>query len=110
MRVHVDVERARHALVDRLAAIDPNMGEVTALRTVARLGTYLLGIPFWLTLVLGARALLLTLSGLFSVLVEQRIREIRVRMALGATSRSIGALVLSQSLVPSASGCSSAAA
>jgi hypothetical protein len=56
-----------------------------------------------MTLVLGALALLLTLSGLFSVLsylVEQRTREIGVRMALGATSRSIGALVLSQSARP----------
>jgi ABC-type antimicrobial peptide transport system permease subunit len=60
-------------------------------------------IPFWLTLVLGALALLLTLSGLFSVLsylVEQRSREIGVRLALGATRRSIGALVLSQSARP----------
>ena len=103
MRVRGDSERARHALVDRLAAIDPNMSEVTALRTLTRVAAYLLAIPFWLTLVLGALALLLTLSGLFSVLsylVEQRTREIGVRMALGATSRSIGALVLSQSARP----------
>ena len=103
MRVRGDSERARHALVDRLAAIDPNMAEVSTLRTIARREAYLLGIPFWLTLVLGVLALLLTLSGLFSVLsylVEQRTREIGVRMALGATSRGIGALVLSQSARP----------
>jgi predicted permease len=103
MRVRGDSERARHALVDRLAAIDPNMGQVSTLRTIARREAYLLGIPFWLTLVLGVLALLLTLSGLFSVLsylVEQRTREIGVRMALGATSRGIGALVLSQSARP----------
>jgi len=53
--------------------------------------------------VLGALALLLTLSGLFSVLsylVEQRTREIGVRMALGATARDVIWLVVSQSIGP----------
>jgi predicted permease len=107
MRVRGNAERARRALVDRLAAIDPNMGEVSTLQTIARAEAYLLAIPFWLTLVLGGLALVLTLSGLFSVLsylVEQRTREIGVRMALGATSRSIGTLVLSQSARPVAIG------
>jgi len=103
LHVRGDSERARHTLVDRLAAIDPNMGEVSTLETFARMEAYLLGIPFWLTLVLAALALLLTLSGLFSVLsylVEQRTREIGVRMALGATSGRIGALMLLQSARP----------
>ena len=75
------------------------MAEVSTLQTLARMEAYLLAIPFWLTLVLGALALVLTLSGLFSVLsylVEQRTREIGVRMAIGATRRNIAALVVSQ--------------
>ena len=57
----------------------------------------------WFWRLLAALALLLTLSGLYGVLsylVEQRTREIGVRVALGATSRSIAALVLSQSARP----------
>ena len=101
--VRGDAEIARRALVDRMAAIDPNMGDVSTMQTIARAEVYLLGIPFWLTLVLGALALVLTLSGLFSVLsylVERRTREIGVRTALGASRRSVGALVLKQSARP----------
>jgi hypothetical protein len=103
VRVRGDSERARHVLVDRLAAIDPNMSEVATLKSLSRMEAYLLGIPFWLTLVLGALALLLTLSGLFGVLsylVAQRTREIGVRVALGATRRNIATLVLWQSARP----------
>lgn len=103
VRVRGNTERVRYALVDRLAAIDPNTAEVSTLATLASTDAYILATSFWLTLVLGSLALLLTLSGLFSVLsylVEQRTPEIGVRMALGASSRSIGALVLWQSARP----------
>ncbi len=102
-RVRVDAEVARREIVDRLAAVDPNMGEVSTLQTLALAETYILGAAFWLTLALGSLALLLTLSGLFSVLsylVEQRTREIGVRMALGASNRSVGRLVLLQCARP----------
>jgi predicted permease len=100
-RVDGDPELARRALLQRLTAIDPNMGMVMTLRTVGRLETYPLKVAFWLTVVLGGLALLLTLSGIFSVLsylVEQRRKEIGVRIALGATGGDVTRLVLWQSL------------
>jgi ABC-type antimicrobial peptide transport system permease subunit len=73
------------------------------MRSLAGLQAYILGIAFWVAVVLGGLALALTLSGLFSVLsyvVEQRANEIGVRMALGATTNNIARLVLTQSVRP----------
>ena len=109
IRVHGDPERARQILLDHLTVIDPNMGQILTMRTMARMETYFLQIAFWATLVLGGLALALTLSGLFSVLsylVEQRAKEIGVRMALGATASTVTRLVLSQSFRPVAIGLS----
>ena len=103
VRVHADPEVARQRLLDRLTVIDPNMGQVLTMRTMARMEIYFLQIAFWATLVLGGLALALTVSGLFSVLsylVEQRAKEIGVRMALGATAPTVTRLVLSQSFRP----------
>jgi ABC-type antimicrobial peptide transport system permease subunit len=91
-----------------LATIDPAIEQagaeqVGAFKWIVRMETYLLKIGFWFTVGLGGLALVLTLSGLFSVLsylVEQRMREIGVRMALGATTFDVTRLVLSQSARP----------
>jgi predicted permease len=102
-RVRGDADRARRTLLEQLVKIDPNMGLLVTMRTLARLETYFLQLAFWSSLVLGALAVALTVSGLFSVLsylVEQRSREIGVRMALGASSRDVTQLVLAQTTRP----------
>jgi predicted permease len=102
-RVSGDPDLARQTLLDHLTRIDPNMGMIVTMRTVARLERFSLNIAFWIALILGSLALLLTVSGLFSVLsylVEQRTREIGVRMALGASSQKITQLMLWQTARP----------
>jgi predicted permease len=106
-RVQGDPNLARQALLDRLTKVDPNMGMVITMRTVARLETFFLQIAFLVSLMLGGLALLLTVSGLFSVLsylVEQRTREIGVRMALGASARTVTLLMLAQTTRPVMAG------
>jgi hypothetical protein len=104
LRVRGDPGQVRLALLDRLTQVDPALDhEVQTLQTVAGMGAYILRIAFWVTVLLGGLALALTVSGLFSVLsylVEQRAKEIGVRMALGATTRAIAVTVSSQSLRP----------
>jgi len=103
LRVRGEPEKARQPLVERLTSVDPGLGSITTMRAMAGMQTSVLRFAFQVTVVLGGLALILTVSGLFSVLsyvVEQRRREIGVRMALGATVRSVAGLVLSQSLRP----------
>ena len=106
-RVQGEPTLARQALIDRLTRIDPNMATIITLRTVARLETFFLQIAFWVSLILGGLALLLTASGLFSVLsylVEQRTREIGVRMALGASAHTVRQSMLAQTARPVMAG------
>jgi hypothetical protein len=103
LRVAGDPEPARRAVVARLTAVDPNAVAAITLRTAAGMESYFLQLGFYMTLALGGLAIVLTLSGVFSVLsylVEQRRSEVGLRMALGATSRQVGELVLRQSLRP----------
>jgi predicted permease len=106
-RVQGEPNLARQALLERLTKVDPNMGTIITMRTVARIETFFLQTAFWVSLILGGLALLLTVSGLFSVLsylVEQRTREIGVRMALGASARAVTQLMLAQTMRPVVAG------
>jgi predicted permease len=102
LRVRGNPEQARQDLVERLPGLDPGFGVMT-LRSVSEMQAYLLRIGFWVTVFLGGLALVLTVSGLFSVLsyvVEQQAKEIGVRMALGAATANVVRLILSQSMRP----------
>jgi hypothetical protein len=102
-RVQGPPNLARETLLEHLTNVDPNMGNVITMQTVARLETVFLQMAFWVSLILGGLALLLTVSGLFSVLsylVEQRTKEIGVRMALGASSQKVTQLMLAQTTRP----------
>lgn len=112
-RVQGEPNLARQALLDHLTTIDPNMGTIITMRSVAGTEAFFLQTAFWVSLVLGGLALLLTVSGLFSVLsylVEQRTREIGLRMALGASPRTVTRLVLGQTTRPVAAGLIAGAA
>ncbi|HLG57998.1 MAG TPA: ABC transporter permease [Vicinamibacterales bacterium] len=103
LRVRGDLEQTRQALLEDLTRVDPGLGQINSMRTLAGMQAYILRIAFWVAVVLGGLALVLTVSGLFSVLsyiVEQRAKDIGVRMALGATTSNVAGLVLSQSLRP----------
>ncbi len=106
-RVKGDPNLARQTLVEHLTRVDPNTGMIVTMRTLARLETFFLQIAFLVSLILGGLALVLTVSGLFSVLsylVEQRTREIGIRMALGASARTVTRLMLAQTTRPVMAG------
>jgi predicted permease len=106
LRVRGNPDEVRLALAGKLPGLDPGFG-VLSLRTTTHAQAYMLRIASGLTIVLGGLALMLTVSGLFSVLsylVEQQAKEIGVRIALGAATSNVVRLVLAQSLGPVAIG------
>jgi predicted permease len=103
LRMRGNAEQMRQTLLERLTAIDPTLINVISLQALARLQTYPLQIAFCVSVVLGGLALVLTVSGVFSVLsyvVEQQAKEIGVRMALGAATKNVVRLILWQSVRP----------
>jgi len=79
---------------------NPLAFEALPLDEAIALQLYPLTVASWIGMLLSAVALALSASGLYGVMtfgVSQRMKEIGIRMALGASSRAIVRLVLSQS-------------
>jgi hypothetical protein len=102
--VHVsgEVEEERHRLDMRLAALAPGaIGDIHSLDQYRAVGIYAFRAASMIGAALGGLALLLTLTGIYGVIsyfVTQRTKEIGIRVALGATTRTVTGLVLKQSL------------
>src|SRR6185503_20145758 len=85
-----------------LRTVDPNPLAFTtlALDEALALQIYPMMIASWIGLLLSGIALALSVSGLYGVVtygLSQRVKEIGIRMALGATPAGIVRLVMSQS-------------
>jgi predicted permease len=83
----------------RQVANDPQIFEVLPLEEMRALQIYPLQAASWVGVLLACLALVLSVSGLYGVLVymlAQRTREIGIRMALGATGAAVVRLVVHQ--------------
>ena len=86
---------------------NPDVFEGLPLDELRALQMYPLQMASWVGMFLAVLALVLSVTGLYGVLsylLSQRTREIGIRMALGATARSVTNLVLAQSVRLSAIG------
>jgi len=80
-------------------AQDPQVFEALPLDEMRELQTYPLNAASWVGFALGGLALILSVSGLYGILIytlNQRTREIGIRMALGATASGVVSLVVRQ--------------
>ena len=101
-RVSGDTESARRAIDAALTAVDPGAVEhIHRMQELVVGRVYPLRVAYWLSAMVGGLALILTISGIYGLLsyvVAERSKEMGIRMALGATSSAVTALVLKQSL------------
>jgi predicted permease len=84
------------------AEVQPMQHYVDEWLSQRRFNTFLLGMFAGLAMLLG----MLGIYGVLASLVASRVREIGIRMAIGATPSQIGSLVLGQSMIPVAIGLS----
>ncbi len=98
-------KRALDAALDR--AVPGGVDRIDRLETFVAGAIYPFRVAFAAALILGVLALTLTVVGVYGVVayaVGQRTREIGVRIALGATTRDVLALVMRRSIRQAALG------
>ena len=102
VRVHGDAEGARRRLDTVLTASVPGaVDQIHAMDEILTEQLWPFRVAYWISSAIAVLALLLTLSGIYGVLsylVTQRTKEIGIRVALGASTRSVAGLVLRQSM------------
>ena len=110
VRVSGEPEAARRSIDAALAIAAPGaVQQIHKLQEFVAGRLYPFRAAYWVSGAVGMLALLLTLSGVYGVLsylVNQRAKEISIRMALGANVRAVIALVMGQSLRLAAIGLS----
>ncbi len=108
VRVRGNPEVVRQSLDTTLTAAAPGaVTQMISMQQVLDAQYFPFHIFAWISEGLGALALALTGIGIYGViayLVTQRLKEIGIRIALGASSRSVIGLVLSQSIKLAAIG------
>jgi predicted permease len=102
LRANGGVEAARQIIDKTLAdSVPGGVDGIHRMQSLAAGRVFPFRVAYWVSAVLGGLALLLTISGIYGVLsylVAQRLREIGLRIALGATTVSVVGLVVRQAL------------
>jgi predicted permease len=102
VRVHGDVEQARVVLERAVRETAPGASDfITSLEQVVETTVYPFRAMFWVGTLLAALATVLVMSGIYGVLsfvVNQRRKEIGIRLAVGASRRDVMRMVLGSSL------------